>query len=282
MNRHRTSSKAGARSPFAGCAVLVAALGVMVFLIVFSVITLLRQFDAIVKFTGEKPVPVEVSSLDNREAVLIGLAERLETFRQQLADREPAALALTAEDINLVIAAYEPFRELRGTLRVVSLEGGTLRLAIAFPLNGKPRLARQGETGWISSTPRYLNGLLVARPALLKGELVLQLDALKVPGSQVPGEFVAQMSPYRISERYLSDPVLGPAMAQLTGVGMADGKLVLTCKPAAAPVAALGKAQVDRASRRMFLILGLVVCGFLALAATLVFFGRRRTARHFS
>jgi hypothetical protein len=274
MNRHRTPTKASARSPFAGCAILVAALLVMVFLIVFSTVTLFRQFNEIGKFTAVKPVPVEVSSLEDQDAALNGLAVRLESFRQQLAGDEKAALALSPDDINLAIAAYEAFRDFRGTLRIVGVAGDTLRIAIAFPLNGKPRLARRGEAGWLTSDPRYLNGMLVARPVLRKGEVVLKIETLEVTGAQVPQEFVEQMSPYQICERYLTDPVLGPAMAKLTRVGIADGMLVFTRAPGEAPAETIGRKQLDSASRRFFLLMGIVACVFLGIAGIC-----RRSAR---
>ena len=62
MNQPKPLKDDSARSPFAGCAILIAALVVMVFLIGFSVLTLFRQFNEIAKFTGDKPVPIEVSS----------------------------------------------------------------------------------------------------------------------------------------------------------------------------------------------------------------------------
>jgi hypothetical protein len=275
MNRHRTPTNASARSPFAGCAILLAALLVMVFLIVFSTVTLFRQFNEIVKFTALKPLPVEVSALDDQDAALNGLAVRLESFRQQLAGDEKAALALSPDDINLAIAAYEAFRDFRGTLRIVGVAGDTLRIAIAFPLNGKPRLARRGEAGWLTSDPRYLNGMLVARPVLRKGEVVLKIETLEVTGAQVPQEFVEQMSPYQICERYLTDPVLGPAMAKLTRVGIADGMLVFTRAPGEAPAETIGRKQLDSASRRFFLLMGIVACVFLGIAGIC-----RRSARN--
>lgn len=269
-----------ARSPFAGCLILIAALLVMVFLIGFSTVTLFRQFNEIAKFTGEKPAPVEVSSLDDKESVLNELAERLESFRQQLDGGKEATLALTADEMNLAIAAYEPFKDLRGTFRIVAIEGDALRIAISFPLNGKPRLARRGEDGWITSDNRYLNGTLIARPALLKHEVVLRISELQVPGAAVPKEFVEQMSPYRITERYLTDPVLGPAMAKLTRVGIADGKLILTRVPGEAPADEIGKDQVDHASNRFFIILGIAACVFLLFAGGVVFLGlRAKSAR---
>ena len=85
MNQPTAVKDDSARSPFAGCAILIAALAVMVFLIGFSVLTLFRQFNEIAKFTDDKPVAIEISSLENKEPELNDLAERIEAFRQQLA-----------------------------------------------------------------------------------------------------------------------------------------------------------------------------------------------------
>ncbi len=278
-----TSSKApidaSARSPFAGCAILIAALLVMIFLIGFSILTLFRQFNEIAKFTAEKPVTVEISPLENQEPALNALAERIEEFRQQLAGDGKATLSLTPDELNLAIAAYAPFKDLRGTFRVLGIEGETLRIAISFQLNGKPRLTRDGETGWIASDPRFLNGTLVARPTLLKREVVLLLDDLEVPGSTVPQEFIGQMSPYRITERYLTHPDLGPAMAKLTRVGIADGHIVLSRVPGETPADMITDAQVDKAGSRFFTILGVAACGFLVFAGLIVFLGLRSKAR---
>ncbi|MDP3850749.1 MAG: hypothetical protein Q8Q59_09615 [Luteolibacter sp.] len=278
MRRAGTSSDDSARSPFAGCAILIAALLVMVFLIVFSTFTLFRQFKEIAKFTAGKPVALEVSQLENQEAALNALAERIELFRQQLAGDSEATLALSPAEMNLAIAAYEPFKDLRGAFRIVSAEGDTLRIAISFPLNGKPRLTRRDESGWITSDPRFLNGTLVARPALLKREIVLKLDRIDDTGAAVPREFIDQMSPYRITERYLVHPELGPAMAALTRVSIADGRLVLTRVPGELPADAISDAQVDSASSRFFLILGIAASLFLVFAGIVVFLGLRAKA----
>ena len=192
--------QASARSPFAGCAILIAALLVMVFLIVFSVVTLFRQYAEIEKFTATTPAKLATTALDGKESDLNSLAERIERFRQELAGKGDATLALDAGEMNLAIAAYEPFKDLRGTLHVNEIAGEILRLDIAFPLNGKPRLAREGENGWITSDPRYLNATLVARPVLLSHEPVLRIDSIEVPGATVPREFTEQMSPYRIAD----------------------------------------------------------------------------------
>lgn len=272
-------SATGNRSPFAGCVILIAALVVMVFLLVFSVTSLFRQANEISKFTAGHAAPIPPAPLENHQTELAGLTSRLETFRQQLAGNQRATLALTADDLNLAIAAYEPFTDLRGTLRVTGMGDGVMRLAISFRLNGKPRLARPDERGWISSDPRFLNGTLVARPALLNHEPVLALDTIDVPGASVPREFIEQMSPYRITERYLTDPTLGPAMERLTRVAIADGRLVLEREPGATPADGLGREQVDSAGRRLFRTLGIAACAFLALAGSVAFAAVRAKRR---
>lgn len=270
---------ASARSPFAGCTILIAALLVMVFLIGFSVFTLFRQFGEIEKFTAENPVAIEIDPLDGREAELNRLAERLETFRQALGGEEAAKLALDADDLNLAIAAYEPLEELRGTFRVREIGADDMRIAISFPLNGKPRLTRDGEDGMVTSDRRYLNGELVARPGLLSHEVVLQIERIEVPGATVPDEFTGQMSPYRITERYVTDQVLGPLMAKLTTVSLADGAVVFESTPGELPADIIGPEKVDAARNRLLTVLGLAACLFLLVAGIIVFLGLKAKPR---
>jgi hypothetical protein len=271
-----------ARSPFAGCAILIIALLVVVFLVVFSTNSLFRQFREIEKFTSGKPCPVVLASVENKEAALNTLAERLESFRQALGSENGGSLALSPEDMNLAIAAYEPLKELRGTFHILSVDNDAMRIAISFQLNGKPRLARGNERGLVASDARYLNATLVAKPALLKNEVVLKIDTIEVPGASVPDGFTGQFSPYRITERYLNDAVIGPAMKKLTRVSLADGKLVLARVPGEIPADRITDEQVDSASSHLFSILGVVACVFLLIVGTVVFIGlwakRRRTA----
>jgi hypothetical protein len=279
MSRPNKPIGANAHSPFAGCAILIAALAVMVFLVGFSTWGLFRQYAEIAKFTATTPVPVEISTLDGREGEINPLAEKLQGFRHELAGEGAATLALTPAEMNLAIAAYEPFKELRGTFRVLAVDGPVLKIGIAFKLNGKPRLARAGERGWIASDPRYLNAIVVARPQLLGREVVLKLESINVPDAAVPGEFTGQMSPYRITERYLTDPVIGPAMGKLTSVEVVDGGLVLRRKPGEVPADRISDAEVDFASSRLFTVLGIVACLFLVVVGILIVVGLRAKGR---
>ena len=267
------------KSPFAGCAILIAALLVMVFLIGFSVSVLFRQSNEIAKFTGEKPVLVEVSPLEDREAELNRLAEKLETFRLAVSDGESATMELTAEEMNLAIAVYEPFRDLRGMLRVASISPEEIRLEISFQLNGKPRLSKEGEGGWITSDPRYLNGIMVAKPGLLNKEVVLQISDIEVPGKTVAEGFLGQMSPYRIAERYVGKEGIGGVMAELTSVELGEGTVRFVKTAGVTPKDTITNAQVDDASQRLFKFFAVAACLFLLFVAVVIFVGLRLKKR---
>ena len=271
-----------ARSPLAGCAILIIALLVMAFLLVFSCYALFRQYDAISKFTSETAAPVAVASVDQDELRVAALSDRLASFAKALDEADEAVLTLSPEDINRAIAAYDSFSELRETFWVTSIEDGMLHIDISFPLNGKPRLAKEGESGWITSDSRYLNGVMVARPVLLKHEVVLKIDRIEVPGKEVPIEFVEQMSPYRIAERYVTDDVLGPAMEALTRIEVLDGTVVLSKTAGEVQVDEITNETVDSATKRFLVIFGVVACAFLLFAGTIVFIGLRKSAKNSS
>lgn len=279
MNPPRVAIDSSAKSPFAGCGIFIAAVAVMVFLVGFSVLTLFRQAGEIEKITATKAVPIEVTALENREADLNTLAERIEKFRQELGGDSITSISLTPEDINLAIASYDAFKDLRGTFRVTSIDGDKARIAISFPLNGRPRFAKNGEPGWVASDLRYLNATLVSRLKLLKHEVVLSLDTIEVPGVVVPLGFIDQMSPYRITERYLIDHEIGKAMAKLTRVEIADGKIVLTRNPKETAADSISDKQVDSAGTRLFTTIGIAACGFLGFAGIIVLLGVRAKAR---
>ena len=267
------------KSPFAGCAILIAALLVMVFLVGFSVSVLFRQFNAIAKFTGEEPAVIETVEISDRESELNRLAEKIEAFRQEIAGEESARLELSAEEMNLAIAAYDEFKDLRGAMRVAEITPEAMRMEISFRLNGKPRLSKAGEGGWVTSDPRYLNGTIVAEPGLLKREVVLRIKEIEVKDAEVADEFIAQMSPYRIAERYVDDGGIGAVMSKLTSVGLKDGAVVFERKAGEVAKDTVTDEQVDLASKRLFTFLGIAASVFLLFVAVLLFVGLRLKSR---
>lgn len=279
MSEDPQPEQATARSPMAGCTILIVALLVMVFLVVFSVLTLFRQHKEIVKFTDDSPVTVALVSLDGRDAEINALSERLELFRQQLSEEGEARLELSPADLNLAIAVYEPFKELRGTFRVESIAKGAMRIQLSYPLNGVPRLSKDGEEGFLTTDPRYLNGVMVARPVLSSGQIILMLDDIEVEKAKVPDDFIQQMSPYRPTERYLEHKILGPAMAKLTKVAATGDGLVLLREPGKKPGEAISEEQVNQGVSRFLMIFGGAASLFLLFVGIMIFLGLRQRAR---
>ncbi len=268
------------KSPYAGCAILIAALLVMLFLIGFSISVLFRQSNEIAKFTEEKPSVVEVSPIEEREAELNRLAEKIETFRLAVSDGKSATMELTAEEMNLAIAAYESFKDLRGKFRVTSISQKEIRLEISFQLNGKPRMAKEGEGGWIASDPRYLNGTMIAKPALLNKEIVMQISEIEVPGKKVAEGFLGQMSPYRIAERYAGKEGIGGVMSELTSVELGEGAVRFVKIAGEKPKDTITNSQVDTASHRLFTFFAIAACLFLLFVAVVIFVGLRLKKRN--
>lgn len=265
----------GQKSPFAGCAILIVALAVMLFLVGFSVFALFRQFSEIAKFTGEEPQGITIVSLEDREPDLNRLAAKLEEFRLAVRDGKSAVLEMDAEEMNLAIAAYEPFKDLRGTLQVLEISSENIRFAISFQLNGKPRMSKEGEEGMMSSDPRYLNGTMVAAPGLLQKEVILQLSDIEVTDAKVPKEFVQQMSPYRIAERYLGSEGIGTTMAGLTSVSLAEGIVRFEKKEGIVPQDMITKEQVDDGSMKVFNFFGIAASIFLVFVGIVLFVSLR-------
>jgi hypothetical protein len=270
--------QATARSPFAGCLILILALLMLVSLIGFTIWMPFRQAAEIEKFTAAAPAPLAVEPIEGNEAKVNDLVARLEAFRNQLHGDAtlPARLELSADDLNLAIAAFPQVEQLRGSFRVREITGDALVIDISYKLNGRPRLSRDGEEGLVTSDPRFLIGTLRGQPLLTRRELVLKVDSLEVPAAVVPEGFMNHFSTLRIFEASLKDPLLGPGMAAMTRAGLEDGKMVLSRIPGEVPPDVVSEADFRKGGGRLITWLGIGACAFLTFAALMVIYGIRR------
>src|SRR6266404_3546892 len=98
-------------------------------------------------FTDSKPLPLPTVQLSQPQ--LDELQQRIERFREAVRQRQPAApLALTANEINALIATDPDLKELKGKL-YVTIEGGQLKGRISVPME---------QVGLPVFRGRYLNG----------------------------------------------------------------------------------------------------------------------------
>ena len=273
--------QATARSPFAGCLILIAALVLLIFLIGFSAWMPFRQAAEIAKFTETSPAPLAIDPIEGNETAVNALVERLELFRTRIQGDATGTetIELSAADLNLAIAAFEPVKELRGSFRVKEITPEALVIDICYKLNGRPRLAREDEEGPFASDPMYLIGTMRGHPVLARRELMLKVDTLDVPGKSVPDGFMEHFSTLRIFEGSMDHPVLGPAMAALTRAELKDGAMVLSRVPGEISPEVISDEEFDKGTNRLVGWLGVAACIFLVFAATMVFLGIRKQRR---
>ena len=255
-----------AQSPGAGCFIMIVALLSLAFLIGFGIWSLFKQHREISKFTDSSPRELPLPDLESKAEAMIGLNAKLETFRTDSGNKREAVLRLSPEELNLAFAAFEQFKELRGTFRVTRITTQEVHIEIAFKMRGAPTKPDDF---------RYLNGTMITKPQLTGGEIILVVDRIEVPGKTVPDGFVGVFSPYRPAQVYLEDEVLGPWMKKLTSLTLEDGFVTLAILPAETPPAAeppdIAFSHVLRAS----VLFGAILLGFIAIVVMALRRGRR-------
>lgn len=211
----------------AGCTIFIAAGVILLGLVAWTIWTLVYQSRAISEFTDESATPTELIDVADTSLSVAALEAKLSAFDTARTAGEKAEIALTADELNLAIAHFDRFSELRRTFFIDEIRAdGSMLVSIHFQLGSAP----------FSKRENHLNGDLVVRPVLLDGEPVLRVDQVIPSRGNVPEPFVEHLSPYRIFERYMEDDeLLTPLFKQLTGLKIVDSTLVATIDPASTP-----------------------------------------------
>ena len=254
-----------ARNPGAGCIIMITAIVSLAFLVGFGIWNLFKLDRELAKFTESEARPTVLPDLEANAAAVNVLNSKLETFKTEEGRDRPATLTVTPEEINLALAAFEEFEELRETFTIKSIKNGELHIDISFKLRGSPT-----KGGF-----RYLNATMIATPELAGGEIHLVIDRIEVPGKTVPEGFIGQLSPYRLTERYLEDETLGPWMAKLTSLSLGAGTASLTVQPGEIPPASEPPELETEHIIRAVALFGVVLLVFISLVVFAVKRGRK-------
>lgn len=250
----------------------------LVFLIGFALWTPFRQADEIEKFTKPTPRPTPIADANPADAE--NLKSRLKSFREALDNpQQNTRIALNADDLNRAIATFEPLAELRGTFWVEEIHDDHIQVSICYQLNGRPRLTRDDEPGFITSDPRYLIGKIQVRPELTKRELVLTVQDLNVPNKTIPEGFMGHFSTLRIFEQFIDDEQIGGGMATLTDTRLANGQLILERNPDAAVPGVVSDDDFLHSGGKIAMFLGGAIILFLIFAGSVLFIGYRTQLR---
>ena len=258
-----------AQNPGAGCIILVVALTSLAFLIGFGIWSLFKQHREITKFTATAPQEIALPDLESNASAMIQLNAALETFRTEAGNKRTATLRLSPAEINLALAAFEDFGELRQTFSVKKITRDEVHIDIAFRMRGSPL---------DSDDYRYLNGTMVTNPELSGGEIFFNVDRIEVPGKSVPDGFVGGFSPYCPAQVYLANEEgVGPWMRKLTSLSLEEGFLTLSIEPSELPPESEPEEIQFGHILRAVILFTLVVLAFVATAIFAFKKGRKRS-----
>lgn len=264
-NGNQAAKERGAvqeRSSTSGCVLFTAVGASFLFFITFAFYSLFNINRELSQFCDREPRPAPLLNLDDLTGELEQLTARLNEFADASGQATtPVKLELSADDLNLAIAAFDEFKELQGTFFIEKIENGKLHIQISETLNGPP----------MSGEFYYLNGTLVAEPQLIDNEVILEIDRVEVPNREVPSGFLNSYSPRRLLDSYTEHPRIPSTMAALTKLEVIDGKIILSASKPAAP-------DYSKARPAMLRIL-IVVIFFTFILAGFVFLVVKRAKR---
>lgn len=257
-----------ARSPFAGCLIMIILASVAIFLISVSAYSLIQQNKQIDLFTVAEPMKITPLNIDGQEVALNDLHARLQQFRDTIVSSpdKDATLSLSATDLNWLLATMAPLADYKPFFFVDALRDGKIIAQHHRVLNGMPG---SGKT-------RNLNAIATLRPILAERTLVFQVEALAVKDATVPAQFIAQIPPYRLGLEQQKDPVLGPVLTALTGMEVVGDQLVLRRKVGEISSSTVPNEKVDSALQRIIKVL---ISGFLIVVGLGLFLGMRMKAK---
>lgn len=171
---------------------------------------------AIETYSDPEPMPLPESTM-SAEAYQ-DLAARVDAFADGAGD---PTLALSADDVNALIARHPAWSAWRGRLHV-DMAGDTMTARVAFPLDAV------AESFWRMErlVGRFLNATVTLQPSRSGGQTRIRLVDVELEGRQLPAEFRAELKNQgRIDQAV--EPYLGELPAKVQAFRVEDGKLVV-------------------------------------------------------
>jgi hypothetical protein len=175
-------------------------------------------------YTDTAPTTLPAVQVD--PTVYAALKKRIEEFKTTVDAGKPATLALTSDDLNLLVAGDKSAAQWKGRVWF-EMKGSDLKGQLSMPLD------------FISSVPglgklkgRYLNGAASVQATMALGVLVVRLQSLEVKGKAVPDEVMSALQRENLAKDATQNPETAAFLTRLADVTVQDGKLILTGKTA--------------------------------------------------
>ncbi len=201
-------------SPASGCIILctiVVVFGGLIVLFTTRGLWMSRQIDA---FTTDTAIPVPVAEATPEQSATA--VEKLIKVRDAALNNATERITFSAEDLNALIASQEILADFRGSAYIEKITADAIVTRVTQTLRGlKP------------GTFRYLNGTMDFTPLLRRKTIVFQIRDVRIPGKEVPEEFIKSYSSQDLFKLDHTNPLLGDVMRELERVYLEDDQLVV-------------------------------------------------------
>jgi len=168
------------------------------------------------QFTDTKPAPLPVVQVSPAESA--ELQNRVRAFRQAVDRGFPTQpLALTAKDINVLLATDKDFQAFRGKL-YVTIESNEVQVQVSAPME---------DLGMAMFAGRYLNGTGTLTASLQDGKLQVTLQSLTAKGRPMPEPYMKKIRQQNLAQSVNNDAQGKTALQRLETVEIRDGRLLI-------------------------------------------------------
>ena len=185
----------------------------------------LRHFKKMVNdFTDSQPT--SLPAVEYSPAQIQELDQRIAAFQSAVeAHRSTVPLALSADDLNALVAAKPEARSVRGKLHLV-IDQDQLKTQVSLPL---------AELGLPFFKGRYLNGTANLLVAVQQGKLTVVAQGISSKGNSLPSVYEERIRQQNLAAKLNLDQRVSTALGLIQGVEVKGGKLFILPK-AATPV----------------------------------------------
>jgi hypothetical protein len=208
-----------------GCLIAVAA---CVALVIFGVVAVKNYFGGVInEYTSTEYVPLQPPQAS--EDLVSDALGKYDSFREGMTSGgQPEPLALTGDELNLILWNHPNFAPLAGKANV-AIEGDALRSQVSLNFDELPV-----PEGFLADAlkGKFFNGEITVKMGMNAGRPALYLEGLSVNGNPVPEAFLSGMRAQNLLEDASKNPEAMALFDQIGDLRLEEGRLIIVPKPA--------------------------------------------------
>ena len=174
---------------------------------------------AVLPYTSEEAV--ELPAVKSSPGQYAEIEKRVNAFTKAVNADEKAELALTADEINILISEHPNCSWLKGVI-FVKIEDDQIKADLSVPL---------GEVPFVSMSPalknRYFNASGSVKVFLRNGMLVVAPEALSVRGEPIPEKDMKEGRKLNLARNAYKNQENMEFIGKLESIDVEDGKIVI-------------------------------------------------------